>query len=321
MVFTYFIVLFLVLFASVSLAKPDKGCDKFMHRDMKKLFDEFRKIVKDNTALRAAYIRAGFHDCVSTTPRKPDSGCNGSLRFELGNINNVRLVDAVNSIVSTTDRVAPCVPYADAFLLAYTASFAVAGNNALRWDSLVDPNNPRVDSNTGDFSDDQGSVNVPNPLTFDFNELLRFYQDRGMNAEDLVVSTVVGHSLGFIDDPTDGPGPLFPFTPKNDFVSSLYAINLLNKNVTGAGNLEEFFTLPSDDALMLNPEGRTILADLAVGKTFEEFAAQYQKIVPKVVEGNGLGNVWPPQGKKRTSDVFVSFSIKLSKLTGDSMRR
>lgn len=309
------------LIATLSLAAPTSSCSKTMKQDMKDLYDAFIKITKEDILHRAAFIRAGFHDCVATTPRKPDSGCNGSLRFELQNPNNVRLVSGVNKIVSTTDELAPCVSYADAFMLAYTAAFAVGGNNVLKWDGLVDPSNPRTDSETGDFSDDQGNIDLPDPFTFDFNVLLKFYTDRGMNAEDLVISTVVGHSLGGFDDPFDNADTVFPFTPRNDFVSSLYAVNLLNGYITGTGNLEGFNMLPSDLALATDAQGREILADLAVSKTFEDFEAHYEQIVPKVVEGNGLGNVWPPQGRKRTSDVFKKFSIKMSKLTGASMRR
>lgn len=74
-----------------------------------------RDAMNANTRLIPGFIRATFHDCIPAVKSKPESGCNGSLRFalELAVAGNARLspvIDELRRILGTDS----CVSYADA---------------------------------------------------------------------------------------------------------------------------------------------------------------------------------------------------------------
>lgn len=237
--------------------------------------------------LLPAFVRAAFHDCITATPDKPNSGCNGSLRLqqELGNPNNGRLGNAINVIVQTV--AGTCVSVADGIQLANAAALQAAGGPDITAD-VVDSTNPRVDAQSPDT--------VPGELpdsNHNFDQSLQFYRRNGFTLRDLVASKSGGHSLGRFAQNNQ----LLPFTTNPQTILSDYAHNLVQKRSSGT-NLPGFNTLSSDDALNSNRGSRRRLDSYAGCQTT-----------------GGTCNPDPLVGLQNLNVDFRIFLIKMSRLT------
>lgn len=265
--------------------------------------------------MRAAFLRAGFHDCAPVTSSKADSGCNGSLRLELGHRANSRLITAMREIEGFKRSVSPCVSYADSIMLAYTASVNAMGDFGFTWDTLVDPASPRADSDTPDFSDSEGSLDLLSGGTSDFADLFWYYRARGMTAYHLVASLMVGHSVGGFGR----PGSILQFLPSTNAAPSLYGTNLLYQSRFNTSDLNGFHTLPSDKALMSRFGGQYILSLLTTGRLYGKSDHFIRRMASIAARSSGTVAPWPLNAQRNTKRLFLEFSVKMSKLRGDSM--
>lgn len=286
---------------------------------MKHLYHHYRNIVRGDPILRAAYVRAGFHDCFPASTYKRNSGCNGSLRFEISKEANIRLIDATNSILRARDDETRCVSYADAFLIAYAAAIREAGGWPIV-DCLVDYENPREDSLTGDWADDEETLILPNNFANDFDNLYSRFKERFFTEADMVVSNFVGHSLGGFMRPTGFSGGektrLVPFTSNSRTISPLYGVNLLwRSTTTDSRDLDGFHTLHSDLAIMRDQRGLDLLANFVVGGSVEDFEDF------RIGTGSTLETEWPREGRLRTAKAFAYFSVVMSQLSGERLIR
>lgn len=201
--------------------------------------------MNSNTRLIPGFIRATFHDCITVTPDKPDSGCNGSLRLteEITNPNNARLSLVTNELegilASTT-----CVSFADAIQIGVEVASNLAG--LPMFPGFL--GRGRTDAGTPDTVNGE----LPSPIAT-FAELKAFYERKGFTVRDLVVSSVGGHAVGRF---LARSGAEFPFTPNELVIDNGYAINLLDGILAGQTNLPGFNTLPSDRSLVEDEAAR-----------------------------------------------------------------
>lgn len=239
--------------------------------------------------LVAAFVRAAFHDCVTATSDKPDSGCNGSLRLEeeLTNADNARLRGAIAAIRRSVRNT--CVSVADGIQIANAVALEIAGGpNILS--SVVDSANPRTDATTADT--------VTNELpsrTSPFPDLLAFYERKGFSLQEFIASLAVGHSLGGFATPNG----IAPFTTDIFTVSSSYCFNLVQRISSGT-NLQGFNTLQSDVTLISNPE--------AVNR-LQTYAGCF----------DGGCSASSQTGLQIMRNDFTDFAIKLSQMTGSTL--
>lgn len=200
----------------------------------------------NNSTLLPAFVRIAFHDCITATPDKPDSGCNGSIRLptEQAQPANSNLLFALAAIIQAT--ACTCVSVADGIQLANAVALIVAGGPNVR-SFVVDSSNPRTDV----LFADTVAGELPSPGS-NYAQLKEFYERKGLDETDLVSSSTGGHSLGRF---TQGLPPRVPFTNDTNTVSGHYAYNLFQKRTSGS-NLNGFNTLRSDDALNENAGAR-----------------------------------------------------------------
>lgn len=310
-----YFVFFLALLFVASDAAVTNSCRISMRNDMLRIYNQFHRIASSEPAMRAAFLRAGFHDCAPVSSAKRDSGCNGSLRLELEDDANTRLTTAVRRIMAFKRNVSPCVSYADSIMLAYTASVIAMGDFGLAWDTLVDPNNPRPDSNTPDFLVSTGKLDLPSGGTTDFGQLFRYYQARGMSGMHVVASLMVGHSVGGFGKEE----PISQFLPSTNSAPSLYGINLLSRSKSGT-DLSGFNTLPSDRALINHENAKNALSTLTTGRSYEDSTSLVTQFARTAVNNNGTVAPWPLAGQLKTKRLFFEFCVKMSKLSGASMQ-
>lgn len=274
---------------------------------MKSLYSSFRVLTTNNPSLLAGFIRAGFHDCATTTRSKPNSGCNGSLREEGTARPNARLEPSIATVTAKVDEIAPCVTYADGFMLAYSAAVRTATGLSIV-PLLVDPSNPRTDSADGvTDADEQNRLQLPNGGSVNFTELLVFYTDRKMTVRDLISSNAIGHSVGSVRSrDVDALFPVNNFTAIPNRGGPFYTAHLLWRFDTGSDrDLKGFFTLPSDKTLVSNPAGYQI---------FDSYAAY------NILGSSGkIRFAWTGAESRSTLLDFQLFSVKMSQLSGDIM--
>lgn len=217
-----------------------------MASDFERVKTSIAEAITDNQSgvnLIAAFVRAAFHDCITATPDKPTSGCNGSLRLaeEINNANNARLAPAIAQV---TDAVTgTCVSVADGIQLAMVVSLAMAGGPDVSAE-VVDAANPRVDATIADTVDGQ----LPDRNS-NFATLASFYASKGLSETDLVSSSAGAHSIGGFR----GRGGVLPFTNDANTVSPGYSRNLISFSETG-NHIDGFNTLRSDRALVTNAD-------------------------------------------------------------------
>lgn len=246
----------------------------------------FANEIANNPSLLPAYVRAAFHDCVTASPDKPDSGCNGSLRLvaELTNFANSNLGVPMLSITNVVTGT--CVSVADGIQLANAVALEISGGPLIASD-VVDSSNPRGDATSAD------TVDLPSRGN-SFAQLLEFYKRKGFDATDLVSSSAGGHSLGRF---TQGAQRV-PFTNQTDVVSGHYSYNLVQKR-SSSTNLDGFNTLNSDNVLNDDASSRTKL---------DSYAGCQQS-----------GGVCLPNfntGINTLNHDFKIFLVKMSRLTG-----
>lgn len=196
---------------------------------------QFIVLVGRHPGLAAAFLRAIFHDCI-TTSKRSSSGCNGSLRLrsELEFVRNLgldRLTQKMEPIVRRT-----CISYADAFQIGVEAAMIVSGGGPPFANFRLGRN--RIDAV------------LPDPVhqlpgLWEFPRLKAFYRTKGFNVPELVVSVVGSHSLGKFFGVN--------FTPTPNRFSSGYAINLWHVFKHGK-SLPGFNTLSSDRGLVHHAE-------------------------------------------------------------------
>lgn len=300
------------------------GCDTAqIDSQMKVLYSAFIQSSGSDANLQAGYVRGGFHDCAPAVKEKPKSGCNGSLRSEGNVFANSRLVATIESVTSKRNEMAPCVSYADSFMLAYAAGIKTGADLSIV-SLLVDSSNPREDSEDGETdADSENNVNLPSPVSTDIAGILKFYEDRHLTLRDLVVSNVVGHSFGSVRSfrVTENT-PLRNFTVTPNGVGPFYTAHLLWRFEKGSDqDLAAFFTLRSDQALVNDPNGRNILKSYA----------RYHITGPQKGgkgKGKGKGNskvkqairmFWTGNEARKALKDFQIFSVKMSQLSGKIM--
>lgn len=297
----------------VTMSFAQSGCTTAMvEEQMQKLYQSLVQMSFTNAPFQAGLLRAGFHDCATTNLVQIDSGCNGSLRNEKEVRNNLRLVPTIDKVVSTRNGLAPCVSYADAFLLGYAAAVkTAAGLSIVRL--LVDPGRPRADvpDGVGDFGDTEGTVQLPSPVVPDSGDLIAFYAARQMTMEDLIISNVIGHAIGSVRArPADAVFPVNNFTAAPSEAGPLYAGHLLWRDDTGSEtDLRGFTTLPSDQALVADPNGRALLEQYA---TFRLLGANTRH--------ERIRFSWNLRQHREALRAFQRFSVKMSQLSGSIMR-
>lgn len=226
------------------------------------MYAVFRKKASTDGALAAGYIRAGFHDCITVNPDDPESGCNGSLQFEVGPEPafgpNRRLGPTVDDM-KTVGSDFPCISFADTILIAYAASSFVSRGGSIIGD-LVSDKLIHTDVTKPDLLPD-GSLDLPNGGDSSFTGQLAFYQRKNFNARDFIASLVVGHSIGGFARPgTTAPIFIFtetsPTTVNGDYCGALLAARQLNLGNVAPPN---FNFLPSDFSITDSAEGLGIV--------------------------------------------------------------
>ncbi|PXF41012.1 L-ascorbate peroxidase 5, peroxisomal [Gracilariopsis chorda] len=258
-----------------------------------KIREVIKKGMKDDPDLIPAFSRAAFHDCITATSSKPNSGCNGSLRLEeeITNMNNDRLQPPLDFLRQHLPTIAhkKCASFADGIQLGAEVAMQISGGPKVLG-KLVNSAAPRVDV------DDPDTVEGELPDEDDpFPKLLDFYARKGFNLREMVVSNVGGHALGAFEDDEDNQEK--PFTTTETSFNIDYAVNLVQRIDTGK-NLEGFHTLNSDLELLNNTESVFWLKYYA-GHT-------------------GVGYV-PSLGKLRLLTDYGKFLIKLASLKGSNL--
>lgn len=240
------------------------------------------------------FVRAIFHDCVTATPNKPLSGCNGSLRLakELSHKDNRRLRFGLKTIQVI---VLPfCMSVADGIQFAGAIAVQAAGGpNVIK--HIVDVYNPKTDVNEADVVENE----LPN-RDWNYAKLISFYHRKGLSVKDLVASSAGAHSLGVVEK---DDGTVRFFTVDEGTISNSYAENLVQRTYTGQ-NLKTFFTLNSDWTLTSDPASLELLRKYA-GCT--------------VMDGNDC-QPDAVSGLKNLNIDFGEFLLKVSKLTGASLQ-
>lgn len=187
--------LLFLLFLSVVLLNQGNACSSVRTRlEFLVFYSELRGLARSDSSQAAGMLRAGFHDCITARHEKPDSGCNGSLRLpeELSHPNNARLQGPVAELMRRKARYT-CVSAADAFMIGFAASTYEAGGGYI-FDAVVNENSPRQDSLTSDYV---GNIlDLPPVNDRSFQGQLSFYKRKNFDERDLVISLVVGHSIG-----------------------------------------------------------------------------------------------------------------------------
>lgn len=311
----------LYLFALISLlllttcfAEVSEECKTRMRGDMEYLYGHYKRIAESNPSLRAGFIKAAFKDCMPVTASKPTSGCNGSLRFELGDPDNFYVRPGANRVNAFKERT--CVSYADAYLLAFVAASREPSGSERNWTEYVNPDSPREDSDTPDYGPD-GKLDLPRDGKGGYASMLEYYRVRGMTEQHLVASMAVGHSVGqFHQD-----GTAIQFNPYADDSQTLplYGINLLFGYKFNAPDLCSFNSMPADRALVNDPNARDLLSKNAIGFELDKTTNLVERVA-KVIKNKRVSSApWPQRGRINTRVNFDDFVKKMSQLSGNSL--
>lgn len=279
-------------FASPATAFP-AHCNK--KRNVRKQYILFKRDVTklykaDPPVVGPGLLRLAFHDCITATANKSNSGCNGSIRLpaELNRPANNRLnesVERLRPLIEDSSR--DCISWADGILYAAArVTKMMRGGNAK---NVVNMKSLREDVNEEDY------VDLPS-ATWPYATAREFYKCKGFSEKEFVVSLAGGHSVGRFTRTEQ----LHAFTPLQSKIDSEYSINLHLRNLTcrlpHCRNAPGFNTLPIDNHLVGATEenGLDIIATYAGGQ-------QYTK----------------SKGNARIKKDFPKFLLKLSKLNGD----
>lgn len=308
-----FIVLCLI-FVYLAQGAPTICDTNTIDRQMKTLYAAFLKSSSEDSSLLAGYVRGGFHDCATATKGKPKSGCNGSLRNEGDARPNARLASTIESVTTKRDELAPCVSYADGFMLAYSAGVKTGAGLSIV-SLLVNPSMPRDDAGDDeDDGDERGRIQLPNPTSRNFSNLLEFYTDRKLTLKDLISSNAVAHSIGSVRSrDVDALFPVNNFTAFPARAGPFYTAHLLWRFETNSErDLLGFFTLPSDQTLVSEKSGRDIL------NTY----GRYKVIGPQKAGKKSNQKIrlsWTGKESRVMLLDFQLFSVRMSQLSGRIM--
>lgn len=302
------ILLFVLSYAASATAET--SCSNTRRHDIKAMHKELRHIARSHPALSAAFIRAAFHDCITAHSSNELSGCNGSLKYELHDGGNDRLDGAVAVIEKVRENY-PCISLADALLIAFVASSKVT-RAGVKLRDVVSFKHGRYDVSEADFFNNEEQLDLPVVLSRSWEMQLAYYASKGFTAEDMVISLVVGHSIGgFSEIVINGnnqpvkTGRIIKFTEVSpNEVNADYCGNLLMKRQLGK-NLPTFNTLPSDDALIGTDQGWQLLRGICSVQTHgrKSFVLRFRA---------------DRQELKRKFRVFVR---KMQGLTGKALKR
>lgn len=297
------------------LAAPSGCTTAEIDSQMKDLYNSFLESSRTDGNLLAGYIRGGFHDCATAIAEKPKSGCNGSLRSEGDVFANIRLQATIESVTSKKNALAPCVSFADSFLLAYSAGVK-AGADLSIVPLLVDASTPREDFADGETDkDSEDNLNLPSPRDPDIAGILKFYTDRKMTLRDLVVSNAIGHSFGSVRSfSLTSVQPLRNFSITPHGVGPFYVAHLLWRFSTESEtDLNGFFTLSSDQSLVADAGGREILNSYAKFRLTGSKGRGRGK--GKSGGTEGIRMFWSGSQARLALRDFQVFSVKMSQLS------
>lgn len=282
--------------------------------EMKALYASFVSLTSSDASLAAGFIRGGFHDCATANMDKPKSGCNGSLRNEGDARPNARLVTMIGVVTSKRNEIAPCVSYADAFMLAFAAGTKTTTGLSIA-PLVANPASPREDSEDDETDvDSEGRLQLPNPGSRDFSQLLEFYTDRKMTLNDLISSNAIGHSVGSVRSrDVDALFPLNNFTAIPNRGGPFYSAHLLWRfDTSSERDLSGFFTLPSDQTLVSDQRGYNV---------FQSYS-RYNILGPKSAGRESDQKVrlsWTGAQSRVVMYDYQQFAVRMSQLSGDIM--
>lgn len=301
----------LLVLSYAESAAGGNTCSYTREDDIRKMHKEFRRITFTNPALSPAFMRAAFHDCITAHSSNELSGCNGSLKFELNDGGNSRLDGAVRVIEKLRMKKFPCISFADALQIAFAASSNV-NRAGVRLKDVVDFKYGRVDVSEADFFNNEEQLDLPGPLSQSWDAQLAFYESKGFSAEDMVISLVVGHSIGgfseIVFNANQEPvktGRIIKFTEVSpNKVNADFCGNMLMKKRFGQ-NMPTFNTLPSDDALIGTNQGLSLLRTICRVETHgrKSFALRFRA------------------NRRQLKRKFRVFVRKMQALTGKALKR
>lgn len=301
------VVLAISLLLTVACAQKAVDCSVAARGGgMARIFKRLRNEVTNKRKLAAAFLRAAFHDCITATRQAPESGCNGSLQFELSRRGNNRLDPAIEVIKTArkTVRNGMCVSMADAIQIAMAAGLRVVAdirprrfnddipNKVLRFNGLWDAKIPRVDA---DSADPDGLL--PSGGWSEPSQITNFYNNLGFSTADAFISTAGGHAIGSIGNR--------PFTPQPDVFTTLYAQNLVRLSITKTDD-PNFNLLPSDRAIILHPSGLRIMERMS-------------GLTKSPANGDAELTFDTRVGLIRLEHRFIKFLLRMSRLTGQTV--
>lgn len=300
----FFKIAFLTTLVSVSAMKSE--CERSRKRDLKDLYTIYEAACIDDPTLAAGFMRMGFHDCITARPDNPKSGCNGSVQYETNHPFNGRLKRPVAAMLEKKAGFS-CISVADAVMVAYAASVGASFRGNILKD-VVDFNyeNRRIDTAEGEgdfFNGDQLTLPIAEDLSW--ANQVAFYKSKLLTEEDLVVSLVVGHSIGSfteVDENIVPTGRILNFTELSpDKANADYCGALLvQHDFEMTGNLPTFNFLASDLSLTRDPAGVHLL-NMMCSYSIERrdnFKLQFDET------------------KAFVKESFTRFSVKMASLTG-----
>lgn len=294
---------FLAVLLPVIYAQTD--CSLAQRRTaMRDVFRDLKRRIRADRSLAAVFLRAAFHDCITATPDKPDSGCNGSLQFELARSGNNRLQPFLDTLSASRRLVTNgrCVSIADGIQIGVGAALRIVAKVRVKSTDMWDARVPRKDATTAD-SDGQ----LPS-AAFNYQQVVDFYARKGFSEDDAVISTVGGHAIGGFGGRSFVPetAMMEATGTKRVTITTMYAENLVNRTSRGVGNAPGFSTLPSDSALITDEHGRRVLEQMS------GFNDEFQE--------DGSGPKFDrEQGVLLLKRRFTRFLLRMSRLSGETV--
>lgn len=251
----------------------------------------FRQALIETPTLLPAFVRAAFHDCITVTKGKPESGCNGSLRLpkKRDNHNN----DELDEVLALLDETLPgtCVSYADGIQIGQVTAMDLATNG--KFPQL------KIRQDIPDSDKPDTLSELPNRRA-NFTELQDLFARKGLPSKELIASIVGAHSLGRFFSGKEEKERNFTTTP---FVFNLDFANNLVQRLDSGKNLAGFYTIPTDRNLLESAEAVRLVKFFA-GRTGSGKSERY--------DGS--------KGVERLTKTFVRFLEKQSFLLGSTLK-
>lgn len=197
------------------------------------------------------FVRAAFHDCITATKDKSDSGCNGSLRpKERGNHQNDEILDGLDLL----DDVLP----GTCLICGWHPAWNDNSNGSRLERFFSQAQYPHRNSGLWFSRYTQWAPAEKSKLHWAKGTVRR----EGFTSKELVASIVGGHSLGrFFGGQEEERN--FTTTP---FVFNIdYSTNLVQRSDSGK-NLVGFHIIPADKNLLDSPQAASLIM-LFAGQT------------------------------------------------------